>query len=415
MEHRDTGSDGDRLVTVFMVRHGQRIDETNEGRAWQLQAGDRWYDPPLTEEGKQQAFGAASNLAKFLRDYADKSISGAGQPGTAAASDREEQSEGVVFDVFPRVFCSPLLRTLSTAEQFGRVFKMPVVPVAGLATCTAVFRKRGRKQMLLPFKEVSPLCRDAVLEEFSAAYTDMLFEPTVAMLACQAAAAVLNASAPTINSCTVPDCPSAGKAQSTRSTGDIEPKVQGRTSPKRRRAIIVVTHREGLRNTSKLTAAPFQKTKYCCTAMFNYRLPPDRDSRLDGTTTPPPASKSTELWSLAHSPESFESLQRTLRIRRKVEESEPSHAHDFQSLKRQLKKIRASIREHRACGNQRGVDGLLDKEALVVARMHTAAQASAMQRKAHVDGHRPVPIEDWNACGDEISAPPLLDARITRP
>jgi len=90
-----------------MVRHGQRIDETQHGKEWRKSAGSRWFDPPLTEEGKEHAIQTATQLQQFLKRHEDD------------------------FQPFEKVFCSPLLRTVQTAEQFGAVFNLPVAPSPG--------------------------------------------------------------------------------------------------------------------------------------------------------------------------------------------------------------------------------------------------------------------------------------------
>jgi hypothetical protein len=42
----------------------------------------------------------------------------------------------------------------------------------------------------------------------------------------------------------------------------------GRVTP----VVVVVTHREGLRDSSQLTNTPFRSTPYCCVAVFQYNM-----------------------------------------------------------------------------------------------------------------------------------------------
>ena len=131
---------------VFLVRHAQRIDETDEGPRWRAQNADRWFDPPLTDAGKRQSAAAAAQLVRYA-----------------------EACDAVPFSC---VYCSPLLRTLQTAVEFGRALGLPVVPVAGLATCTAAFKKHGGSACsLLPTEAARRHCdRDVVIDAYSAEY-----------------------------------------------------------------------------------------------------------------------------------------------------------------------------------------------------------------------------------------------------
>ena len=119
-----------RTVAVFMVRHGERIDECAAGASWREQAGDRWFDPPLTERGREQAATAARRLQDFLNQHRQ-------QHEQHLQNDSSKSAIGDIIEIdsFDAVYCSPLLRTLQTAEQFGKVLDIPVKPLAGMYMC----------------------------------------------------------------------------------------------------------------------------------------------------------------------------------------------------------------------------------------------------------------------------------------
>jgi len=263
----------DAEVAVFLVRHGQRIDETPAGVAWRRQT-DRWFDPPLTDEGREQAASAAAQLGCFMAAHAAE------------------------YAPFSRVYASPLLRTLHTAEQFGIALSLPVAPVAGLATCTAAFKRHGPDaNPLLREQRAREECPGAAMEPFDAAYEVPPrdadgggggggdggdggggdgaerdpFVAAVVVLAQREAAARSAA---------------GGAAQKAAKA-----------------AVLVVTHREGLRDLSQRTAAPFVKTKYCCVGVFGCAL-----AGGGGAAAVARGAGSGATFSLVHAPEQFEAL-----------------------------------------------------------------------------------------------------------
>ena len=74
-----------RKQKLFVMRHGQRWDDAN--RDWIHEPGVRTWDPPLTEDGVEQARSAGEKL----------------------------RSEGVTIS---RIFVSPFLRCVQTAAGF---------------------------------------------------------------------------------------------------------------------------------------------------------------------------------------------------------------------------------------------------------------------------------------------------------
>lgn len=211
-------------VLVLMVRHGQRIDETVDAQKWLQENKDRWFDPPLTAEGKDQASAAAEQLKDF-------------------------------FDLRPdlvpltHIYCSPLKRALQTAEQFGRVLNLPLLPVAGCASCTAAFKKHGPAgQPLISQTEATELCTATPVlgydTQYSCMHEDRMtdFKLTIDRIATQESRKqVLHSASASIG---------AGAS----------------STP----VAVVVCHREGLRDTSQFTPTPFRSTPYCCIAAFAY-------------------------------------------------------------------------------------------------------------------------------------------------
>ncbi|KAJ8604002.1 hypothetical protein CTAYLR_003340 [Chrysophaeum taylorii] len=118
-------------VEVWIVRHGERIDETPLYRSWvSTVPKTRRFDPPLTAEGLNQASAAASVLRVSRRR-------------------------------FRRVFSSPLSRTLSTASEIARELGgVPVSVVPGLGACASqVVREGGVDRVaLLSLDDMRALC-----------------------------------------------------------------------------------------------------------------------------------------------------------------------------------------------------------------------------------------------------------------
>eukprot|EP00959_Pyramimonas_sp_CCMP1952_P345164 7228558-Pyramimonas_sp.AAC.2 len=53
-------------TSMWVVRHGERIDETAKAAEWLSQTPkSRRFDPPLTEEGGRQATAAGQTLSKL--------------------------------------------------------------------------------------------------------------------------------------------------------------------------------------------------------------------------------------------------------------------------------------------------------------------------------------------------------------
>ncbi|KAJ1457562.1 histidine phosphatase superfamily [Pelagophyceae sp. CCMP2097] len=110
----------------WMLRHGERIDETDAGQAWkEATPRERRFDPPLTANGKQQARSAAGVLT------------GHG---------------------FRRIFSSPLQRCLETAFEVAQLLDLPVTVLPGLGECCAAAGRRKGLDGLLSREDMRRVC-----------------------------------------------------------------------------------------------------------------------------------------------------------------------------------------------------------------------------------------------------------------
>ena len=202
-------------MEIVVLRHAERVDETPERHAWAQQCGDRWWDPPLTDKGKRQSREAGEALM------------------------HEHQARP-----FACVLASPCLRTTQTASYVAAVLGLPVRCSPGLAECAAAvaqfgidaFRPDSRGAMrkgrpvapprFLTESEMQPLCAEGT----RFAPRDETFEGYFSCLERLAAEQPSGA-------------PPSGR-------------------------MLVVTHREGIRDLCDLAGAPHRRTGYCCAALF---------------------------------------------------------------------------------------------------------------------------------------------------
>ncbi|CAM9782812.1 unnamed protein product [Discosporangium mesarthrocarpum] len=113
-------------MELWLVRHGERIDEVSgkEGDKWRRSsiARKRWFDPPLTFAGHQQATQAGLYLAAMSFNQSE-----------------ERERSG-----FTRVYTSPLLRAVQTAVRVSESLGgLPIQVVTGLCECAASVRVKG--------------------------------------------------------------------------------------------------------------------------------------------------------------------------------------------------------------------------------------------------------------------------------
>jgi len=196
-----------------MVRHGERVDETKHGAVWRAKNKKRWFDPPLTERGHQQATNAAIKIVKHFG-----------------------RADNIPFEC---VYASPLVRTMQTASQIALHLDLPIKPDPGIATCTAAYKHGGSEgQPLLEHSQIREHVK-ADVDDFDHQYNDEFIQ-TIERLS----------------------------------------HLQFRKNPdKLEHEILVVTHREGLRDTSAVAGSHFTKTPYCGVGIFEYRIEIDPESK----------------------------------------------------------------------------------------------------------------------------------------
>eukprot|EP00668_Euglena_longa_P002673 GGOE01003123.1.p2 GENE.GGOE01003123.1~~GGOE01003123.1.p2 ORF type:complete len:176 (-),score=44.10 GGOE01003123.1:307-834(-) len=124
---------------------------------------------------------------------------------------------------FTAIYTSPLLRCVQTSEQLAKVLKLPVRAVPGLGECAGAVRQCGMTRAT--FRSDTELRRHCGSSVFSMDPAMLGFQQQLEQLAT----------------------------------------AQGPN-------LLVVTHREGMRDVSDLTATPFRYSPYCCLAHYRYHL-----------------------------------------------------------------------------------------------------------------------------------------------
>ena len=115
-----------RTQTVILIRHGERLDESNYRQWKSMKTDTNWHDPPLTDAGRMQARSAAAEVRKWLKE--------------------ENVSEDKI-----SFFASPSSRTLATATEVGLILGTPPVSILhGLYECTAAAGEWGLPKLILP-------------------------------------------------------------------------------------------------------------------------------------------------------------------------------------------------------------------------------------------------------------------------
>jgi len=174
-------------MAMFMVRHGERVDETPGAIEWaEATPTSRHFDPPLTDAGAEQAAQAAETLL----------------------------AHPLGPDFGTTIYASPLARCLKTASVIAEATNKQVCVVPGLGECAAAAKRRGIMALnLLPIDEMKKLCPQMVAFDRDAPVT---FED-----ACQWAA----------------------RARAAEAAAAAIDAADGRSVD-----VLVVTHREGIRD-----------------------------------------------------------------------------------------------------------------------------------------------------------------------
>jgi len=180
------------VCDVWLVRHGERLDEVNEALWRDTCTAKNWHDPPLTTNGQSQAHRRAKSLVDL-------------------ASERR----------FDAIYTSPLLRCMQTSEQLAKVLGLPVRAVPGLGECAAAVRQVGLSG--------ESFRSNAELQHY---------------------------------------CSSMTFTMGTEMLGFREQLEQ--LARQKGPNLLVVTHREGMRDVSSLSATPFFNSPYCCVAHYRF-------------------------------------------------------------------------------------------------------------------------------------------------
>lgn len=209
-----------KRIKLIMVRHGERVDETEQAYEFNKNCNGRIWDPWLTNKGKEQARSAGMELRMHHH--------------------------------LPEILLtSPTLRTIQTAAEISSFLDgIPVLPVPGLAQCAAMVCSRGIKSFKKPKdktkgflsteemrQNIDPLMNTEILE------TENVYDNFIPCLR-----RILSK-----------------KAASVAETDDFDDE----------KPVVVVTHREGFRELYELVDMPIRRVKYCEIDHFEY------DPRLD--------------------------------------------------------------------------------------------------------------------------------------
>lgn len=230
-------------IELWVVRHGERIDETTEGNAW-YHATDqsRRFDPFLTEAGKCQARAAGATLRRLI----------------VAQSDYEEaDDDGPIFE---RIYCSPMQRCLATAHallsgqdkqppQRARSLGNRVIVVPGIAECAAAAREARGGVLGLSFLkpgEMRAMCPEIQTDDDCwASSAPVTYEEAVKWAVRQELERAV--------------------AGATGELMDLAELAEQPTPQRRVVRVLVVAHREGIRD----LMGRHLRLPYCCIGSFN--------------------------------------------------------------------------------------------------------------------------------------------------
>ena len=240
-----TQSPPQATADVFVLRHGERVDETRgpEFDRW-IQDTEEWrrFDPPLTTRGRAQAASAAAAFAVYTK------------------------GAGIRFDV---IYCSPTQRCVSTAAAFSMALGVPIACVPALAECCAALRSwnpsaAARWPLVLTDAEFAALNPGATFlrREREAMPGPVFMDGT-------------------------------GKTGKT-CAGDLAAVEMRKGAVVSRARVLLCSHREAIRDLASFRCGlPTRlKTAYCCIAQFRCARPGGVDEgwNYDGMFDPHPAA-----------------------------------------------------------------------------------------------------------------------------
>jgi hypothetical protein len=264
-------------IEVVLLRHAERVDETSERDEWARNCGDRYWDPPITQRGLRQSRDAGEELL----------LGHARRP-------------------FSCIYVSPCLRTVQTAAELAQVLGLPLRCAPGLAECAAAVtqkgiasfrpvtasavangcgcgRGRGAGTALAATAEPPPrpsrpaprflteaelalhcpegtrfLARDDTYEGFFACAARLAAAERDALIWDAALGSMGAASAASGSDSAVAAAASGSEAASGSTGAAASPSVR----------VLMVTHREGIRDLCTLAGSPHRRTPYCCAVLY---------------------------------------------------------------------------------------------------------------------------------------------------
>ena len=132
--------------TLFILRHGERLDEA-DSRRWhkecQIEAKTPplrhidhvWADPPLTADGVAQAEAACATMVKLLQRHAAEK----GLPP------------------IDKIYCSKLRRAAQTAVPLARALGLPIYFSSGLSASSAYLQQVHRHYQFLSMAQLQEI------------------------------------------------------------------------------------------------------------------------------------------------------------------------------------------------------------------------------------------------------------------
>ena len=263
-------------VEVVLLRHAERVDETAERGEWARNCGDRYWDPPITQRGLRQSRDAGEAL---LLEHARRP--------------------------FSCIYVSPCLRTVQTAAELAQVLGLPLRCAPGLAECAAFVARKGIASFrpgggcgcgrgagagagaaeppsrasrppprFLTEAELAVHCREGTRFLDRDHTYEGFFACVARIAAAERDARICGAALETASAASGLESATAAAA------------AAGAAASRSVR-VLMVTHREGIRDLCTLAGAPHRRTPYCCAALYALDATPAAAGRGGGSTWAP--------------------------------------------------------------------------------------------------------------------------------
>jgi len=210
--------------SVVLVRHGERADEVRDGDM----LGRPHWDPPLTPRGTEQARAAGERLRPLH----------ASRPWDC-------------------VYASPCLRTMQTASHIAAVLDLPLCSAPGLAECAAAVQERGiesfQPEELTAEEQPLELPRHLRGSHLVRRFLSRGGSPRRFMSEAEVA----------------PFCAPGVRFAPADTRFEGFQQCAERLAA-RGRHVLLVTHREGIRDLCAIAGEATRRTEYCCVAPLRF-------------------------------------------------------------------------------------------------------------------------------------------------